>query len=760
MTSPLPEHPLLKRHLFAATIEEDDLFLLSEDQTWLWKNRKLGLLIRYLDGSRTVADLFELCGGEVSPPEVIYLLNQLHDEGLLAECGGPPDPECSDMELGFWHAMGVDNFETVRSLQSARVRLTSAGSSKSAQILVEALELAGVSVVHEGEVALEIVVADHYFRPELTWANEAALRRGSPWAVMKLVGQMQWIGPFFQPGRTGCMACLQDRLRRNRQVEDFVVRKTNDPSHYSTSVANSSLVARLCSFWAAQEIVLWLAGRTERLEGKLLSVSLGSNTTQVNSHILVKRLQCPVCGTPDAIRHTFPVTLRSWSEASNGAQRVSTAQATLERLNHHISPITGVVKWLADLNPDSEGLVYCYAAGHSFSLGPDTTYWLQQSLRSRTGGKGATATDAKVSAVCEAIERYCGVYCEDVAQIRGTYHSLRDCAIHPERCLNFSSRQYDRRDELNADERQGFFHLIPCRFPEDLEIDWIPLWSLTGEKVRYLPAAFCYYGHPDVERYFFCTGDANGCAAGNNVEEAIFHAFLELIERDSAAIWWYNRVTRPAIDLNTIADPYLARIREHYKRHGRELWALDITSDIGIPVVAAISRRIEGPTPDLLIGLGANLDPSKALLKAVTEVNQFLPAVWRQAPNGQTIYSWPDNVAVRFWQNETLATQPQLVPDSTVPPINLSSMLNQAGGDLCANLQTCLRIARELGLEVLALDQSHPDIDLSVVRVVVPGLRHFWRRLGPGRLYDVPVQLGWLPTASREEDLNPVSIFF
>jgi ribosomal protein S12 methylthiotransferase accessory factor len=66
----------------------------------------------------------------------------------------------------------------------------------------------------------------------------------------------------------------------------------------------------------------------------------------------------------------------------------------------------------------------------------------------------------------------------------------------------------------------------------------------------------------------------------------------------------------------------------------------------------------------------------------------------------------------------------------------------------------------KLGLEVLAIDQSQPDVELAVARVVVPGLRHFWRRTAPGRLYDVPVQLGWLAEPLREEDLNPTSIFF
>ncbi|MER7728869.1 hypothetical protein [Streptomyces sp. NPDC096323] len=45
------------------------------------------------------------------------------------------------------------------------------------------------------------------------------------------------------------------------------------------------------------------------------------------------------------------------------------------------------------------------------------------------------------------------------------------------------------------------------------------------------------------------------------------------------------------------------------------------------------------------------------------------------------------------------------------------------------------------------------------MRVVVPGLRPFWARLAPGRLYDVPVALGRLPQATSYGDLNPVPLF-
>ena len=63
------------------------------------------------------------------------------------------------------------------------------------------------------------------------------------------------------------------------------------------------------------------------------------------------------------------------------------------------------------------------------------------------------------------------------------------------------------------------------------------------------------------------------------------------------------------------------------------------------------------------------------------------------------------------------------------------------------------------GLEVLVLDQTRPDIELPVFKVVVPGLRHFWPRFAPGRLYEVPAELGWLSSPLTEEELNPIPVF-
>jgi ribosomal protein S12 methylthiotransferase accessory factor len=57
------------------------------------------------------------------------------------------------------------------------------------------------------------------------------------------------------------------------------------------------------------------------------------------------------------------------------------------------------------------------------------------------------------------------------------------------------------------------------------------------------------------------------------------------------------------------------------------------------------------------------------------------------------------------------------------------------------------------------LDQTREEIGLNVVRVIVPGMRHFWPRFAPGRLYDVPVKMQWLKAPREETELNPIGVF-
>ena len=77
------------------------------------------------------------------------------------------------------------------------------------------------------------------------------------------------------------------------------------------------------------------------------------------------------------------------------------------------------------------------------------------------------------------------------------------------------------------------------------------------------------------------------------------------------------------------------------------------------------------------------------------------------------------------------------------------------GLDTREQVTRCVGIAKRKDLDFLVLDQTRPDIGVPVVRVIVPGLRHFYRRFAPGRLYDVPVKLGWRDRPLSENELNP-----
>lgn len=99
-----------------------------------------------------------------------------------------------------------------------------------------------------------------------------------------------------------------------------------------------------------------------------------------------------------------------------------------------------------------------------------------------------------------------------------------------------------------------------------------------------------------------------------------------------------------------------------------------------------------------------------------------------------------------------------MIPDAGLSR-KISDLPSLASGDLLDDIRLLTSRLASCGIEVLALDCTQPDIGMPVARVFAPGLRHFWPRFGPGRLYDVPVQQGWLAQPKREDELNPVSMF-
>jgi ribosomal protein S12 methylthiotransferase accessory factor len=118
-----------------------------------------------------------------------------------------------------------------------------------------------------------------------------------------------------------------------------------------------------------------------------------------------------------------------------------------------------------------------------------------------------------------------------------------------------------------------------------------------------------------------------------------------------------------------------------------------------------------------------------------------------------------DDTETKHWlETATLANQPYLVAAGE-PARALSHFPRRWADDLKEDVRECQALIERKGMEMLVLDQTRPDIGLPVAKVIIPGLRHCWARYAPGRLYDVPVKLGWLLQPLREEELNPIPMF-
>jgi ribosomal protein S12 methylthiotransferase accessory factor len=81
-------------------------------------------------------------------------------------------------------------------------------------------------------------------------------------------------------------------------------------------------------------------------------------------------------------------------------------------------------------------------------------------------------------------------------------------------------------------------------------------------------------------------------------------------------------------------------------------------------------------------------------------------------------------------------------------------VLTERTADLKELIEECCRKIENCGHEVILFDMTRREIGVPVVRAIIPGLRHREPRLAPGRLFDVPVRMGWLRETCAEGALR------
>jgi ribosomal protein S12 methylthiotransferase accessory factor len=268
---------------------------------------------------------------------------------------------------------------------------------------------------------------------------------------------------------------------------------------------------------------------------------------------------------------------------------------------HLVSPKTGILKriLLVPRSPGEIGILYPAA-----DL-PDYVRIPFMGAIDGIGGTGFTASESLARVLFETVERYCGAFADYDRMYFGKAPGPE--FLTGERFPLFSSEQYQQ-------PRWPFMPLT-----SDSEIWWTEMRSLLTGRPVYIPSVSVYVPYR-VCGPAECLGPSvsTGMAAGWSIEEACLSGLLEICERDAFAIMWMHSLSMPRI----VIDPE--------SRFGRELdsvlgpsggrvWFVNLTNDLGVPVVACVLRQQFEGKPLLTVGAAAKLDYEAACRKAFAE---------------------------------------------------------------------------------------------------------------------------------------------
>jgi oxazoline/thiazoline synthase len=718
----------------AYVLPPDVVCLYSEDRKFFLHGELYCALAAAIgERGKSASELVRELGRKYPPDKIEETLKRLNERRYVVS-----GPQSSDRTVaGYWASLGLPPAVAEQNLKNCRVLVESIDVKGAAQ-LSSALGDLGVNLVKRSP-DLTVTLVNDYLEWRLAELNKQRVADKAPWLLMQPSGLFPLVGPVLNPGESACWTCLFDRMIRNREIKGFLERGSAQPVAVSPLVRNT-FGQNAIQFGAVEIAKAVASGFRTDLNHHIASFDLLG--ASVAKHYVARRPQCPTCGSKKLQNpRRAPQPIENGPSAklvmTSGGYRSVPSRTTVAHFRKHVSPLTGVVKRLEPIEADLP-MNTNFFAQHNFSAPAMSVDQLRSGLTGGSFGKGSTSEQAEASALMEAIERYSGIFQGDEIRMKRRFTDFAPGdAILANDVQLFSEAQFEARHEPGQDDS----HPISDPIDPAARIEWSPAWSLRDKRFRYLPTGLMYFFYRDFHT------DSNGCAAGNTLQEAIVQGFLELVERDAYAIWWYNRSQRSEVDLSEFDDSYIRDIKTQFTDAGRKLWVLDVTNDLGVPTYVAIMHWMKDGQENIEFGSGAHFDRRIALLRSLTELSQFLTIGLMGGGSGDK--SSLDGITPLRLEN-----YPFLVPaarPTVAPGLGINVPLDSAQ----EQVEACVEIARRAGYDFLVLDQTRPDVEVPVARVIVPGLRHFYRRFGPGRLYDVPVKLGLLDRPLPENELTP-----
>jgi ribosomal protein S12 methylthiotransferase accessory factor len=603
------------------------------------------------------------------------------------------------------------------------------------------------------EAADLVLVLHDAWHPSVHQEAEEVLQpAGIPWLRGFVSFGEGIVGPLVRSGTPGCSQCADLRqLMGGRDRKEMWELQQGLVAH--GGVQRDAWASRTGLWHVAQllaaEAERVLQGGQAHLEGRVFLINL--NTLKSSCHFFLPDPSCPVCGRlPDDSPEAARISLQPSPKISADSYRcrpMGDLKQILVKdyLDYRTGFLNGKMRDLVSPFADMSVNLPLFTGDES------------------TAGRTHSYAESELTAILEGLERYCGLTPRGKRTVvRDSFRHLGDQALDPVKVGLHTKEQYALPD----------FPFQP--FDPDRPIDWVWGYSFLQERPILVPELLAYYsvgcGHGLVYE------TSNGCALGGSLEEAIFYGILEVVERDSFLLTWYAQLPLPRLDPYSANDRELRLMIERLQAvAGYDLYLFNATMENGIPSVWTLAKNRKQTGVNLICAGGAHPDPVRAVKSSIHEVAAMLltlddkfaanreeylrmlhdPSLVQKMEDHSMLYSLPE-------AEERL----HFLLDDNRPMRTFDEEFKRKArhADLTDDLKEILQAFRRLNLDVIAVDQTAPEIrrnGLYCVKVLIPGMlpmtfgHHLTRVTGLERVLRVPAELGYVKQPLTYDQLNP-----
>lgn len=309
------------------------------------------------------------------------------------------------------------------------------------------------------------------------------------------------------------------------------------------------------------------------------------------------------------------------------------------------------------------------------------------------GGKGINRISAQLSAYGEAVERYSASTIEKI--IRTTTNDL------------------NKNNAVYLDPK----YLSNIKLDPTQTIEWVVGQDINSKDDILIPAnavLFPYTKENDLE---FMPQTTTGLASGITLNEALEHAILEVLERNSYSLVHKSLlpVTDIEIDFEKMNDEILNIINKLTKRNIKiEATLLPENNNVFIVHIVLVSSTY----PMFTHGSGAGLDFTTAFKRALTEAVQMRTSQLLIKSQNQMNTSPDNNVAYQWGIGNTNLVAP-FRHGITHTKISYSDLFESKS----TSLSNILDDLNKKNFRTYYVDLTKNETKLHVVKVIIPGMQ-------------------------------------